>query len=413
MEYQKDKLCNLIQMRAFLQVVACESVSKAADRLFRTQSAITRSIQDLEHTLGVPLFQRHANGMLVTDFGKSILPRVQRAIEELHQVPKILNKLLGRIDNGRNDLEPMYLYNVRRLYIFVSLCETGHIQTVANKLGLTQPAVSAALKILEDGAGTALLERSSNGLVLTLSGREVEANIRRTLNELKKIPVDIAARKGNMSGKVRVGTLPLGRPRILPQAIIQLTSRYPDIRVATNENAFYSLVCDLRRGDIDFIFGALRDSDYAADIFNEALFTEEMVILARPGHPLSDSNFLQPERLQGACWVLTRPSTLARRLLDSSFTAMGIPMPEPVVETDDLAIVRGLLLNSDMLAAISAYQLEHEILNGKLVKLPISMPGTRRDIGLMYRVGCLHSPAAQAMIEYLKQGITESVQTTI
>lgn len=411
MEYHEDKLSNLIQIRAFIQVVACKSISKAAEQLFRTQSAITRSIQDLEHALGVPLFQRHANGMLVTDFGTSILPRVRRAIEELHQVPKILNKLLGRVDNARSDSDPMYLYNVRRLYIFISLCDTGHMQTVANQFSLTQPAVSAALKVLEDGAGVSLLERSPHGLVLTLAGREVEANIRRTLNELEKIPADIAARKGIMAGKVRVGALPLGRTRILPQAIIELTGRYPGISVATNESAFDSLACDLRRGDIDFIFGALRDINYAADIFNEGLFTEEMVILARKGHPLSVSNDLQPERLHEASWVLSRPSTPARRLLDNSFIAMGIPVPVPVVETGDLAIVRGVLLNSDMLAAVSAHQLEHEILNGELVKLPISMPDTRRDIGLMYRVGCLHSPAAQAMIDCLKQGISNNIQT--
>ncbi len=71
----ESELCNLMQIRAFCQVVDQGSVSRAADELFRTQSAITRSIRDLEEHLSVPLFERHANGMLLTDYGKCILPR--------------------------------------------------------------------------------------------------------------------------------------------------------------------------------------------------------------------------------------------------------------------------------------------------------------------------------------------------
>ncbi len=195
MKYKEENLSNLIQIRAFSQVVAQGSVSKAAEQLFRTQSAITRSIRDLEQALGVSLFQRQANGMLITDFGACILPRVTRALDELHQIPPLLNKLLARPGHPRNDAEPIYLYNVRRLQIFVYLSETGHMQTVANQLGLSQPAVSAALNVLEEGTGTPLLERSPHGLVLTLAGREIQANIRRALNELEQIPVDIAAKQ--------------------------------------------------------------------------------------------------------------------------------------------------------------------------------------------------------------------------
>jgi len=395
-------LINLMQIRAFSQVVAQGSVSRAADELFRTQSAITRSIRDLELTLAVPLFERHAGGMMLTDFGKCVLPRAHRAIAELHQIPQLLAKLLGKSSPSRLDTEPLYLFNVRRLQIFVMLCQAHHMQTVATLLGLSQPAISAALKVLENGAGVALLERTPHGMMPSLAGQEIEANVRRALNELRHIPADIAARRGVLEGTVRVGALPLGRTRLLPQAIVALTSRYPGVKVVTNESAFGALASEMRAGDIDFIFGALRGSDYAADVTSETLFAEDMVILARYDHPLAQRK-VENQDLRSARWVLPRSATPARRLLNNCFLAMGIPAPDPVVETGDLALLRGLLLNSDMLAAVSAHQLEYEMASGQLVPLSVTLPDTGRAIGLTFRAGCLHSPAAEALIGYLRE----------
>ena len=393
-------LCNLMQIRAFEQVVITGSVSRAANELFRTQSAITRAIHDLEVTLGVTLFERHAGGMRLTDLGECVLPRARRALEELHRIPHCLAKLPGGIK--RPEIEPLWLFNVRRLQIFTTLCQTQHMQTVAAYLGLSQPAVSAALSILENGAGVGLLERTPRGMIPSLAGREIEPYIRRALNELRHIPADIAARNGVLTGTVRVGALPLGRTRLLPQAIVMLTARYPGVRVVTNESAFDVLATEMRSGNIDFIFGALRGGQGALDTYNEALFTEKMVLLARHGHPLARMDTRHAD-LRTARWVLPRSGSPARHLLNTSFQAMGIPSPDPVVETGDLALVRGLLMQSDMLAAVSAHQLEVELASGDLVALPIVLPDTERAIGLTLRTGCLHSPAAKALLSCLRE----------
>jgi LysR family transcriptional regulator of gallate degradation len=405
---QDEMLSNLMQIRAFCQVVDQGSVSRAADELYRTQSAVTRAIRDLEQALDVPLFERHANGMLLTDFGKCVLPRARRAIAELRLIPSQLAKLHGKAGQTRSETEPLYLFNVRRLQIFISLCKTRHMQTVATLLGLSQPAVSAALKVLENGAGQALLERTPHGMMPSLAGQDIVPNLRRALNELRHIPADIAARRGVLEGTVQVGALPLGRTRLLPQAIIGLTQRYGGVKVITNESAFSALASELRSGEVDFIFGALRSSDYAADMVTETLFIESMVILARKGHPLLSEPVTQ-EHLRTARWVLPRAETPARRFLDNSFTAMEIPPPDPVVESGDLGIVRGLLLGSDMLAAVSARQLEHELESGELIKLPLDLADTHRAIGLTFRAGSLLSPAAQALVKEIRQVCSSSL----
>lgn len=391
-----DYPIKIMQIRAFCMIADRGTVSDAADKLFRTQSAITRSIRDLEHTLSTPLFERHSSGMLLTEMGKCVLPRARRAIQELHHIPLLLSKLKQR-DGQREEAEPIWLFNLRRLQIFLALCRFHHTQSVATSLGISQPAVSAALKVLEKGAGLALFQRTPKGMMPTPAGREIAPFISRALNEIRHIPEDLAAQQGILTGTVHVGALPLCRSTLLPRAITQLVKRYPGVKVVTNESAFSALVSELRAGDIDFILGALRQHDAVPDIQNQVLFNEELILMARPEHPLVGRP-LTPDDLAQTQWILPRENSPARHLLDDAFKTLGMPAPQPVVESGDLAIVRGVLLHSDMVAAVSSHQLEYELKASILTPLTFNLPDTRREIGLTFRQGALHSPAAQALL---------------
>ncbi|MBP3863222.1 MAG: LysR family transcriptional regulator, partial [Pseudomonas sp.] len=184
---------------------------------------------------------------------------------------------------------------------------------------------------------------------------------------------------------------------------------HPGIQVITNESPFDLLATELRAGEVDFIFGALRSTAYASDLSGEALLTEEMVVLARRGHPLYSKSTVQTE-LADAQWVLPRAGSPARHMLDDCFTAFGIAPPRPMVESGDMAIIRGLLLRSDMLAAVSAHQLEPEIASGELCILPLELRHTSRAIGLTSRTASLHSPVAQALMGVIRQVIQEQTQ---
>jgi LysR family transcriptional regulator of gallate degradation len=84
----------------------------------------------------------------------------------------------------------------------------------------------------------------------------------------------------------------------------------------------------------------------------------------------------------------------------------------PSVETADLAIIRGVLLQSDMLAAVSAQQLYYERESAQLVALDIAMQNTRRDIGLIVRAGGTPSPAARALIDAIRLAVDQVARTT-
>ena len=402
---EENKL-KIMQIRSFCMIAERGTVSEAANKLFRTQSAITRSIRDLEHTLNTPLFERHASGMMLTEMGKCVLPRAKRAIQELHLIPSVLSKLKQR-DNGREEAEPIWLFNLRRLQIFLELFKLHHTQSVATSIGISQPAVSAALKVLEKGAGLTLFQRTPKGMMPTPAGREIAPFISRALNEMRHIPEDLAAQQGILTGTVHVGALPLCRSSVLPLAITRLVTRYPGIKIVTNESAFSALITELRAGDIDFILGALRQHDAVPDIQNQLLFDEELILLARPQHPLAGRP-LTPDNLKLTQWILPRDNSPARHLLDRAFKTLGMSAPQAVVESGDLAIVRGLLLDSDMVAAVSSHQLEYELRAKILTPLALNLPDTRREIGLTFRRGALHSPAAKALLDCIDETLTRT-----
>jgi len=390
-----DELPNLLQLRAFVRVAELGSVTQAAQTLFRAQSVVTRALAGLERQLAVSLFEREAQGMRLTDPGRRLLVRARRVFAELAQVPR-------RRDSGSG--EPLYLMQTRRLQLFASLCRQGHMPSVARQFGLSQPAVSAALKALEQGCGQVLFERTPRGLRPTAGNAAVALPIRRALNELRHLLADLHAERGEVRGVVRIGALPLGRTRLLPDAIVQVTRRHPQLRVMTDESPFDHLALELRAGDLDFIFGALRSTAAGEDLESEALLTEQLVILARADHPLA-AGPARLETLVGAGWILPRLGSPSRALVEASFRSRGLPSPVAIVESGDLAIIRSVLLGSDLLAAVSAHQLQFELEAQTLCQLA-TLSNSARPLGLIYRKDTLPSPPAAAFMQALREAVT-------
>ena len=413
--HQPDKVIgsalaiNLRHLRAFSAVAAAGSIARAAEeQLYRVASGVTRSISELESALGRPLFDRRARGMALNSYGDLVLVRARRIEREFEEARA---QLVARGGIGATaDVPSLFasILNGRRLAVIASLVEKRNMPAVAREFGITQPAVSSALKDLEGGLGVALLERKARGLAPTTAGEIVALYFKRVLAELRHIGPDIAASDGMLQGSVTVGALPLGRTQVLPLAIASLLARHPGLHVATVESPYEALAASLRSGDVDFILGALRSPAEARDLQQEALFEDSIAVIARAGHPLERTQRIDFDALRQATWALSRHNTPSRELLERFFSSAREAPPIPAVETGDLAVLRGLLLESDMLTAISPHQLRYEIRDGSLVVLDFPLDETRREIGLTQRQGALASPGARALMAEIAAVVARS-----
>jgi len=387
----------LRHLRAFLAVADQGSANRAGAALFRAQSAVSRSIHKLEQALDVPLFERRARGMLLTPYGRALLERARRVRAEMQAARADIATL---VDRGlvRNAAIFAMLTHERRVRAFVALAEQHHMPSVARSLGITQPAVSIAIRVLEESVGVALFDRTARGMIPTPAGAALALRLKRALAEIRHAVSDVAALRGVTQGTVTIGALPLGRTRLLPESIAGVIARHPGLRVATLEGSFETLAASLRAGDLDFILGALRPAGYASDLDGEALAEDELRIVCRHGHPWTRRRLRAPD-LEAARWVLPRVHTPSRTLFERALAARGLPSPEVVVETSDLAVLRGVLLNTDLLTAISPRQLAYELDAGLLALLPVPLRDTRRVIGITRRSDSVASPGAKILME--------------
>ncbi|MDA7416282.1 LysR family transcriptional regulator [Xenophilus arseniciresistens] len=89
-------ILNLRELQAFKAIAKLGSLGKAAEALSLTQPALTRTLQRLEHQLGVPLFERHANGVSLTDYGRALEPHAGLMLAESEQAVRELREMLGQ-----------------------------------------------------------------------------------------------------------------------------------------------------------------------------------------------------------------------------------------------------------------------------------------------------------------------------
>jgi LysR family transcriptional regulator of gallate degradation len=386
-------------LRFFLAVATCGSVTQASRSLRRAQSAVTRAVGELETALGAELFERRAHGMMPTAAGELLRGRVQRALAEMDAC-----RAAFAADHAGDSRAPIFSLSASmvRLRVFVALADLHSMAAVAASLGVSQPAVSQALREIETGLGARLFQRAPTGMLPTPLGALLALHLKRALAELRIAEDEIGSLKGVARGRVVVGALSLGRTRLLPLASARLLARFPDLTVHTEEGSFEHLAARLREGQIDFILGALRRPEQTAGLVREVVAPDRMGIMVRAGHPLACRADLSVAALAGARWVLPPNGTPTRELLEQTLAGRGLDPPKVGVETADLAVTLGVLLASDMVTAVSPHLFGREIEAGAVAILPLDLPETARDIGILRRARGIPSHAARHLMDIIR-----------
>lgn len=397
-------LVSLRHLHAFSAVAAAGGIRRSSESLFRASSAVARSVAALEQGLDVQLFERKGRGMLLTAAGDTVRLRADRIEAELRDVRddavRLRDREGGKVGGKVGGIEA--LLNERRLQAAALLAEVHYMPSVAHAMGTSQSAVSQAIARLEDMLGQPLFLRTAHGMIPTDAGRRWVERFERVLAELRHIPEDIAALAGVVKGVVTIGALPQGRSQVLPLAIAAVLKKHPRLRIRSLESPYDELSAGLLSGRIDFIVGALRAAPGDAFVA-QPLLADQAGLIARVGHPLANKKRITLSDLEGYPWVLSRAGTPLRESLMQFFQRQGAEPPVPAVETGDLALLRGLLLASDMLTVLSAHQLHHEVRTGQLLVLPFDMPGLERNIGVTTRRGAHLSPGARALLAEIER----------
>lgn len=393
---------SLRYIRAFMAIARTRSISRAAEVIFKAPSAVTRALAQLEARLQVALFERRPRGMLLNAYGEAVY---QRALYIQHEV-QLAAQALGRERAAGLDVPALtaLLMSGNKLRTFVCLAEHGQLAAACQALRLSRSGVVMSLTRLEEAVGQPLFQRMAQGLVCTDHGAALLLHAKRVFAQIRHIQADISALQGSLRGTVTVGALPLCRTQLLPAAMARTLAAYPGLRIRTYESPFAELAKGLLCGEIDFIFGALREGEGGGQYSCQPLFSDEVGVFCRAGHPLAAVAAPRLAQLAAAGWILPRQDSPARQVWQQAFLQQAGSVPTPSVETGDLALVRSLLLHSDLITACSPHQLHYELGSGQVVALAVDLGDTRREIGITQRQACPASPAINALLQEIRLG---------
>ncbi|MEM9145699.1 MAG: hydrogen peroxide-inducible genes activator [Pseudomonadota bacterium] len=183
---------------------------------------------------------------------------------------------------------------LRQLRALCAVTETGTFRRAAERLGITQPSLSAQIQGLEDAVGCVLIERGRRGALLTPAGREADARARDVLDAVAAFSEAI---KRDGGGMLRLGVTPTVGPYLLPKAVAALHASDPDMRLYIREAPPRSLSRELTEGMHDVIVTHLPVTE--ADLESEELFRERLLLTLPRDHALAAKQTLSREDLAG------------------------------------------------------------------------------------------------------------------
>ena len=375
---------NLRHLRAFREVANHHSVSLAATHVHLSQPAITQALLKLEKLVATRLFFRNGTGMFLTEPGKLYLHRVNRALNLIEEGARAALRT-GTRGSTKGSARFDRLVTTAQLRSLLAVAEAGNFSLAARAINISQPSLHRTARDLERLSGIVLFKRVSQGIEMTPSARTLAQHVRLAFRELEQGTEEIEFLHGFDTGRIVIGTMPLARTTILPQAINALLKSKPQIDVSVIDGPYDDLLHGLRHGEIDLLIGALREPLPIVDVAQEVLFSDPLAIVARKGHPLSHKTDLQVADLADYPWTVPRADTPTRDFFERLFRDINPQRGRHVIETSSLILIRGLLLGSDRLTIMSAHQMSHEEKQGLLQRLDIDLTATSRNIGVTLR----------------------------
>lgn len=229
--------------------------------------------------------------------------------------------------------------DLRQLAALAAVADHRSFSAAAKALHTVQSNVSSHVANLERELGVGLVDRSTGDL--TDEGRLVLERARRIQTELDAVETDLAALAGTITGTVRLGMIGTVGAWVLPLLIPALAAEHPGIHMVIVDATTTSLAPQVVATSLDAAVVNLPVDD--PDLVTEPLFVEDRVVLAPPGHPLSNRkrDHIRLPELSRHPLLLEPPGTAFRDDLDAAADRAGTALT-PLAEVDGMRALAAL-----------------------------------------------------------------------
>lgn len=191
---------------------------------------------------------------------------------------------------------------LRDLEYIVAVATHRHFGRAAESCHVSQPALSAQVRKVEDFLRIQLFERSNRNVVVTSAGEAVAAQARIVLEEAQKIAAIAQTAGEPLAGSLRLGAIATLGPYLMPRLLGGIRKSFPKLELLMKEGLTDNLIENLRAGDLDAVLAAPTFDKGALKLI--PLFHEPFVLATPKGHVLEKKQPLSPKDLRGEDMVL-------------------------------------------------------------------------------------------------------------
>jgi DNA-binding transcriptional LysR family regulator len=299
--------------------------------------------------------------------------------------------------------------NLTHLQYFVTAIEKGSYSKAAREFEVTQPAISTAIKRLEEEFGSQLVARNKEGIELTAAGQSLLDNARKLLGDAARLREDIRQINNVESGVVSIGL----RTHLMTDFAQQTVRRYlrhnPKIHIRIRTGQYLDLLKMLLEGELDMIIDHANRDRTSSELISEPLFNDPFMVFMRPDHPLANSKTLPVSVVNDFPHVYsTMLSKRAPRAMETIRKSGYLDHP-PEIDIADQNLM-GLLVaesKNNYVFIWTYYFYDRMVRSGELVAIPLEGVKWELTISATYRSEALLSPAARKFIDELKEQLPE------
>ncbi len=283
--------------------------------------------------------------------------------------------------------------DVRQLEMFRAVAEEAAFTRAAERLHVSQSAISRQLQLLEQELGTLLLHRTGRGVTLTPDGEVLLTTANRVSSEMQDAVAQISDGRNLQRGRLSLGGGMTVALYILPKLLKKFHALYKnvDLRITTGETE--SLLRLLRTREIDLALLTL--PIVGEDLEVVSVLKEEMVLVTAGNHALTRERAVDPKKLGRYPFVLFESGSNTRKVLDDFFREEQIPV-KVVMQTENVEIIKVMVAHGLGITILPYSAIAHDLRTGRFAWTRARARRLYRETGWVY----LKS-------EYLPRAVTE------
>lgn len=284
-----------------------------------------------------------------------------------------------------------------QLATFVKLAQTGSFSVTADKLNITQPAVSKRIAQLESDLKCRLFDRIGKQNILTVAGQTVLVRVNRILSESRELRNDIENLSQRISGRLIISTSHhIGLHR-LPAVLKAYVKLYPDVELDMRFRDSEIAYDDVLQGRSALAIATLPAQITDTRISSYPLWLDKLSLVCALNHPLTRISSLKLKDLEAHNAILPGEETFTRRIINEYFMAKKLDL-KIAFETNYLETIKV------MVASGLGWSVLPEILAGDdLHILPLNSLKLSRMLGVMVNSQISVTNSSSAMIDLLKK----------